>query len=55
MLVMLVTKLLGAGGAAEERDDGPAEVTPDRQPYLFHMHFYTRPIVCVTRNGRYNS
>jgi hypothetical protein len=30
MLVMLVTKLLGAGGAAEDRDDGPAEVAPDK-------------------------
>jgi hypothetical protein len=27
---MLVTKLLGAGGAAEDRDEGPAEVAPDK-------------------------
>jgi hypothetical protein len=30
ILVMLVTKLLGAGGAAEDRDDGSADVAPDK-------------------------
>ena len=31
MLVTLVTKLLGGGGAADDRDDGPAEVAPIKQ------------------------
>jgi hypothetical protein len=30
MLVTLVMKLLPAGGAAEDREDGPAEVAPDK-------------------------
>jgi hypothetical protein len=30
MLVTLVTKLLGTAGAADDRDDGPAEVVPDK-------------------------
>jgi hypothetical protein len=31
MLVTLVTKLLGARGAAEDREDGPVDVAPNKQ------------------------
>jgi hypothetical protein len=43
---MLVTKLLGAGGAAEDRDDGPAEVAPDK-----HTRTIPRALVYKT-SGR---
>jgi hypothetical protein len=31
MLVTLVTKLLGARGAAEDLEDGPVDVVPNKQ------------------------
>jgi hypothetical protein len=31
MLVTLVTKLLGARGAAEDREDGPVDIAPNQQ------------------------
>jgi hypothetical protein len=54
MLVMLVTKLLGAGGAAEDRDDGPAEVAPDKHTKIIPralLHQISGRAAMVTATG----